>query len=430
MINTQTLVNFPVFGDNATKAQPDNAKYAAGFQPADVYPAEWVNWVWNKASGGVTALNAGVNMMEREINNVLDGADKTPDATKDNQLLEAIQKLISDAETRAKLAAHPVGSLYWSSQSTDPATLFGGTWARVKDRFILAAGDTYSNGNTGGSATVTLQTTQIPSHNHGMNSHTHTLTPSGSISGGAYTFSGNEHSHSYTPAGSISITTNPTFTGSSHSHSYTPAGTVQKHTHPVGTIATGSDGGHTHRLLVYTGGSRLVMSYSYAPNSDSSSVGSYYCLMGNGTSASFDVPDNSWTSKPAGGAETSGYARYGNWGTKSGGNPRTLVETGGAHTHTMSGSTGETQPTFTGTTATLTATQGGSISGGAYKFTGTSATLKATASGSITVSTNPTFSGSQGTTSQATGNTGSTGGGNSHENMPPYKVYYCWERTA
>ena len=172
MINTQTLVNFPVFGDNATKAQPDNAKYAAGFQPADVYPAEWVNWVWNKASGGVTALNTGVDMMEREINNVLGGADKTPDATKDNQLLQAIQKLISDAETRAKLAAHPVCSLYWSSQSTDPATLFGGTWSRVKDKFILAAGDTYSNGNTGGAATVTLDTTKIPSHSHTIGGNT------------------------------------------------------------------------------------------------------------------------------------------------------------------------------------------------------------------------------------------------------------------
>lgn len=58
--------------------------------------------------------------------------------------------------------AHPVGSLYWSSDSTDPGTLFGGTWTRVKDRFILAAGDTYSAGATGGAATVTLTEAQLP----------------------------------------------------------------------------------------------------------------------------------------------------------------------------------------------------------------------------------------------------------------------------
>ena len=57
---------------------------------------------------------------------------------------------------------HPVGSLYWSSVSTSPATLFGGTWTRVKDRFILAAGDTYAAGATGGAATVTLTEAQLP----------------------------------------------------------------------------------------------------------------------------------------------------------------------------------------------------------------------------------------------------------------------------
>lgn len=61
---------------------------------------------------------------------------------------------------------YPVGSLYWSKNSTDPATLFGGTWTRIKDKFILAAGDTYAQGATGGSATVTLTTEQLPAHNH------------------------------------------------------------------------------------------------------------------------------------------------------------------------------------------------------------------------------------------------------------------------
>lgn len=51
------------------------------------------------------------------------------------------------------LDAHPVGSLYWSSNATDPTSLFGGSWERIKDKFILAAGDSYSQGSTGGSAT-------------------------------------------------------------------------------------------------------------------------------------------------------------------------------------------------------------------------------------------------------------------------------------
>lgn len=61
---------------------------------------------------------------------------------------------------------YPVGSIYMSLSSTDPKTLFGGTWERLKDRFLLAAGDTYSAGATGGEATHTLTMDEMPSHNH------------------------------------------------------------------------------------------------------------------------------------------------------------------------------------------------------------------------------------------------------------------------
>lgn len=50
---------------------------------------------------------------------------------------------------------YPVGSLYMSAKATSPASLFGGTWEQIKDRFILAAGDTYAAGSTGGSPTHT-----------------------------------------------------------------------------------------------------------------------------------------------------------------------------------------------------------------------------------------------------------------------------------
>lgn len=61
---------------------------------------------------------------------------------------------------------YPVGSIYMSLSSTDPKDLFGGTWERLKDRFLLAAGDKYSVGATGGEATHTLTKDEMPSHNH------------------------------------------------------------------------------------------------------------------------------------------------------------------------------------------------------------------------------------------------------------------------
>ena len=80
---------------------------------------------------------------------------------------------------------YPVGSLYWSSNNTDPGTLFGGTWQQIKDMFVLAAGDSYSVNSTGGEKTHTLTIDEIPSHDH-----------------------------SFTPSGSVEVTTNPTFIGS------------------------------------------------------------------------------------------------------------------------------------------------------------------------------------------------------------------------
>ncbi len=50
---------------------------------------------------------------------------------------------------------YPVGSIYMSVNATDPARIFGGTWERIKERFLLGAGDTHPAGSTGGSSTHT-----------------------------------------------------------------------------------------------------------------------------------------------------------------------------------------------------------------------------------------------------------------------------------
>ena len=59
---------------------------------------------------------------------------------------------------------YPIGSIYMSVQNVSPATFIGGTWERLKDRFLLGAGDIYTAGNTGGNESVNI------SHNHGLSS--------------------------------------------------------------------------------------------------------------------------------------------------------------------------------------------------------------------------------------------------------------------
>lgn len=114
---------------------------------------------------------------------------------------------------------YPVGSIYMSVNNTNPSLLFPNTnWTQLKDRFLLGAGDTYTAGNTGGAATVTLTEQQMPSHSHSGTtnsdgSHSHKIPSTynaylngsgGSFTGGssdpynANTSSDGSHTHSFT----------------------------------------------------------------------------------------------------------------------------------------------------------------------------------------------------------------------------------------
>lgn len=74
--------------------------------------------------------------------------------------LEYISRVIFDK-------VYPIGSIYTSTKETSPEELFKiGTWERIKDTFLLAAGDSYVANTTGGSATKTLESDNLPSHSH------------------------------------------------------------------------------------------------------------------------------------------------------------------------------------------------------------------------------------------------------------------------
>lgn len=69
-------------------------------------------------------------------------------------------------------AVYPVGSIYMSVNSTNPSTLFGGQWEQLKDKFLLACGDTYENGATGGESSHVLTKAEMPNHNHSASTNT------------------------------------------------------------------------------------------------------------------------------------------------------------------------------------------------------------------------------------------------------------------
>ena len=61
---------------------------------------------------------------------------------------------------------YPVGSFYISAKSTNPATLFGGTWEQIQGRFLLGRSSSYPVGSMGGEATHTLTDSELPLHGH------------------------------------------------------------------------------------------------------------------------------------------------------------------------------------------------------------------------------------------------------------------------
>ena len=61
---------------------------------------------------------------------------------------------------------YPVGSIYISTVSTSPATLFGGSWTQITNRFLYAVPLSSAAKELGGENSHTLTVNEIPSHSH------------------------------------------------------------------------------------------------------------------------------------------------------------------------------------------------------------------------------------------------------------------------
>ena len=79
-----------------------------------------------------------------------------------------LQDWIDDQNASAfdPLTIFPVGFVYQSTGSTSPASLFGGDWEQIQNRFLYGSGN-MRVGLTGGEETHVLSMNEMPSHNHG-----------------------------------------------------------------------------------------------------------------------------------------------------------------------------------------------------------------------------------------------------------------------
>ena len=100
----------------------------------------------------------GENLRNKLKTDVLMISQQNPPLT--NSQINSVRKNLLDI-------IYPVGSIYTSTNSTNPKNIWGGEWSPIEGQFLLGANNTYSAGTTGGAATVALTTAQIPAHTHG-----------------------------------------------------------------------------------------------------------------------------------------------------------------------------------------------------------------------------------------------------------------------
>ena len=116
---------------------------------------------------------------------------------------------------------YPVGSIYMSVSNTSPSILFGGTWEQIKDTFLLASGSSYSNGSTGGEATHTLTTNEMPQHTHSPPTWVHYTSTNGNT--GSYNVTRATGNNGNTYVGSAPQTNKDVgYTGGGQAHENMP----------------------------------------------------------------------------------------------------------------------------------------------------------------------------------------------------------------
>lgn len=135
-----------------TQAQYDNAKSEGTLNSNQIY---------------MTPASSSAYTLPAATSSTLGGvklSDSTSSTSSTNDGIAATPAAVKKAIAEAKLAAWPIGSIYITVSNTSPATLFGGTWERISERFLLGASSSYPAGGTGGEFTHKLTQSELPNY--------------------------------------------------------------------------------------------------------------------------------------------------------------------------------------------------------------------------------------------------------------------------
>ena len=238
--------------------------------------------ITNGGTGATTASSARDNLGAQS--KVLYGPSAPSDSTGSNgDMYVALES--GDFKKDIVDLIYPVGSIYITMNSTNPSTLFGGTWeAFGQGRVLIGAGTgndgstslSFTAGGTGGEYKHALTTSEIPSHTHRFrgtteannHSHTHTYVKATGVRGHKLTEAEiPAHTHAVpTPGYYAALSTPNTGFGAfavvnppidkKDGYSTGSIGGSRSHNHELSTssVASGSESqNHTHTFSGITG---------------------------------------------------------------------------------------------------------------------------------------------------------------------------------
>lgn len=270
-LTTSTGANFAVYAPPASKQY---TIYNASAYTATIYNSTVIGNTTAAGTGvdipagkTMTVWSDGSNMAQQNTHLIsptlaspaMSGTPTTPTAAYGTNTTQAASTAFVQA---ALQALYPVGSIYSSTVSTNPGTLFGfGTWvAYAAGRVLIGTGGGYSAGSTGGSADAIVV------------SHSHTASSSSSFSGNAGTTSTANIDHTHSTPGQIgsffnysggggssgigqplqaSGTTGGMNSNATHNHSFTPSGSVSTSTTVDATGSSGTGANLPPYVVVY-----------------------------------------------------------------------------------------------------------------------------------------------------------------------------------
>ncbi|WP_440337100.1 phage tail protein [Megamonas funiformis] len=203
-------------------------------------------------NGVASAVSVDLSILAPKASPGLTGTPTAPTAAVDTNntqiatcgfVRNAIAKYAPMLDTMKKI--YPVGSIYMSTVSTNPATLFGfGTWeAMPAGRVLLAQGKsdwgtTYEAGSSGGEATHQLTVGELPSHGHSASTNTANLTGNANSIGINY--------DEVSVSGIISKNRGNDYGGTNNDHNKTGFLINASHSHTVTINNTGSNQAHNN----------------------------------------------------------------------------------------------------------------------------------------------------------------------------------------